>query len=458
MIFSVKEIVKITNGTLLQGDVNSQIQSVQIDSRSMDKASLFVPLKGERSDGHDYIFQAFENGAVAVFSEKKLEYVDKSKSIILVENSLKALQELAQQYIKHFDLEVIGVTGSVGKTSTKEMISYALSGEKKVFKTEKNFNSDIGLPLTIFKIDSTYDIAVLEMAVGEIGELERTAKIARPHQAVMTNIGISHIEKLKSQENILKEKLHITDYFDKESILFVNGDDPLLSGVSSQGKFRVVTFGLKEENDFFAYDITVCDMMTSFSVKLDDKEERFTIPVVGNHNVYNALAAIAVAWNNGIAIESVRKNILGYKNQGMRQEIHKVGFTTIIDDCYNASPDSMKSGINVLRAISGDDESIAVLADMLELGEQSVSAHEEVGRYVAENYINELVTIGELGKIISDTAARISDKIKVKHFSSNEDVIAYLKSKLPKKRTVLVKASRGMKLDEVVKTLCKVSS
>lgn len=455
MQFTVKEITDIVGGKLLQGDEQTKICYVEVDSRQVKANTLFVSLVGEKVDGHDFVEKAFENGADAAFVEKEVSVDQKDKVLILVKNSLVALQKLAKSYRDKFSMEIIGVTGSVGKTSTREMIVCALLGDKKVFRTIKNFNSDIGVPLTMFRLDDSYDLAVLEMAMGYPGEMAGISPIVRAHQAVITNIGICHIEKLKTQENILKEKLHITDFFDESSVLFVNGDDELLCDAVKNVPYKVVKYGFGDDCDYKGENIECKDMRTMFSVQLHGRKEVFEIPVVGKHNVRNALVAIAVAEYNGVSIEHIKRNLLSYESQSGRQSILKMGSLTVIDDCYNASPASMKSALDVLHMLSDAEhkKSVAVLADMLELGDEAISAHESIGECVVKNKIDELLTVGDLGRVIADAAKKKSSSMVVKSFDTNEQVTEYLCEQGKRDTVVLVKGSRGMHLEVIVNSL-----
>lgn len=457
MNFTVKEITDIVDGKLIQGDEQTKICHVEIDSRKVKAQTLFVPFVGEKVDGHDFIEQAFDNGAEVAFVEREVNVRQKDKALILVKSSLEAIQKLAKAYRTKIPVEIIGVTGSVGKTSTREMIVCALSGDMNVFKTTKNFNSDIGLPLTMFRLDDSYDLAVVEMAMGYPGEMAGISPIARAHQAVITNIGLCHIEKLKTQENILKEKLHITDFFDESSVLFVNGDDELLCDAVKDVPYKVVKYGFGDGCDYKGEDVECSDMRTRFSVQLHGKREVFEIPVVGQHNVRNALVAIAVAEHNGLSVEHIRKNLLSYKSQSGRQSIRKLGSLTVIDDCYNASPASMKSALDVLSMIAKSEKkkSVAVLADMLELGTEAISSHESIGECVVKNNIDELITVGELGSVIADTARRKSESVRVKSFDTNEQAVKYLSEQDKKDTIVLVKGSRVMHLEDVVDSLLR---
>lgn len=391
----VRDIVRACGGRLLCGDENTAVTGVSTDSRNIAKGTLFVPIKGERTDAHIYINSTFEKGGAAALTQEHDEMQD-THAWIRVEDTQTALQQIAAAYRAQFDIPVIGITGSVGKTTTKEMVALAVSSELNVMRTEGNFNSQIGLPLTMFRMEPEHQAAIIEMGMSDFGEMSRLAQIAAPGRAIVTNIGISHIEQLKTQENIMAEKLHITDRFDKNSILFLNGDDEHLAGLKNQEfPYKTVYFGTQPWCDYRAENIILDEMKTVFTLVTASENKRVIIPTLGFHNVLNALAAIAAANSLGIPSEKAIAALAGYQPLAMRQQIHHVHGITIIDDSYNASPDSMKSSINVLCSLKNTGKTVAVLADMLELGDLSEKAHYSVGEYCAQAGVDVVVTIGE---------------------------------------------------------------
>ncbi|BCN31575.1 UDP-N-acetylmuramoyl-tripeptide--D-alanyl-D-alanine ligase [Anaeromicropila herbilytica] len=472
---SIKEILNAVNGTLLCGDETSTISSVSTNSKEIGKNALFVPIIGERVDAHQFIDGAFHEGAIATFTSRNIEVEkrNKEKAYILVEDTLKALQVLASHYRNKFKIPVIGITGSVGKTTTKEMISAALETKYNVLKTAGNMNSQVGLPLTIFRIEKEHDVAVIEMGMSEEGEMEKLAHIARPSIAVMTNIGVSHIAQLKTRENIRKEKLNIINEFGEDGTLYVNGDDDLLVEIYKaklQNSFRidmnektknvlektsVIAFGIGEHASYCASEVTTKDEQTSFNLAYEDKKIEVILNVLGIHNVYNASVALAIAKHLGIDPEVAKEGLYKYQPIAMRGQIHEANGVKFIDDTYNASPDSMKSGIEVLVAIEEVNRRIAVLADVLELGEISYKCHYEVGEYIAKRPINMVVTIGKWAHAIKDAIDEKNPSIQTVSFENNTDAIAYLKENLQEKDVVLLKGSRGMKIDEIVKAFVK---
>ncbi len=482
---SVKQILKATNGTLLAGNPDTWIKGVTIDSRQEAESALFVPIVGEKTDGHKYVSGAISSGAAALFMKEDSVYKEeiltlcneRQVAVIAVPDTIAALQETAEWYRSCFQVPVVGITGSVGKTTTKEMIAAALETEKKVLKTIGNRNSQIGLSLMMFYLEESYDIAVIEMGMSEVGEMANLARIAKPECAVMTNIGVAHIAQLGSRENIRKEKLSIVNEFGCKSLLFVNGNDTLLNETATEitqknvtidcnketlavlPKIQAVTYGIGEDFDYCAIGITTETEGTSFVVRYTDHGEKKELPVRlrvhGEHNVMNALAAIAVAQRYGVEPARAAEGLARYEPIAMRGQIKQVNGITWIDDTYNASPDSMRSGIQVLLSLDGKRR-IAVLADVLELGEQAEKLHREVGKFVAatENNgkkVDVLLAVGENAAFIAQEADQCGVH-QVRSVISNNEAVEFLKKELRSGDIVLVKGSRGMKTEEIVKT------
>lgn len=454
MKMTAKQIADLCGGRLLCGVPETEVCSVTTDSRSLGDRALFVPIKGERVDGHAFLGQVLENGAAAVLTQEH-ETASGEKPWIAVSDTREALQKLAAAYRAEFSIPVVGITGSVGKTTTKEMVALALSaGFSSVLKTAGNLNSQIGLPLMVLRLSEEYNAAVLEMGMSEFGEMERLAAIAAPQYAVMTNIGISHIENLKTQENIRSEKLHITDRFTPSSILFLNGDDPLLSELSGNLPFRTVSFGLGENCDYSAREIHTDGESTIFLLRAPDGETlQLRLPCLGDHNVRNALAAVAVADALGVDRKAAAKALETYRPPAMRQQIRRAEGLTVLDDSYNASPDSVRSSLNVLASLPCEGKRGAVLADMLELGDLSEQAHYDTGREAAKSGIRFLVTVGHRAEAIARGALAENPLLDCRVCQSNEEAVRELKALLGRGDAVLVKGSRGMKTDEIVTAL-----
>ena len=452
-ILTAREIAAITGGEILCGDPDTPITDIQYDSRAVKEGTLFVPIKGARVDAHRFIEDCLKNGASASLTEYDApENAD--KPYIKVSNTLDALQQLAADYRKRFHIRLIGVTGSVGKTSTKEMIAAALSEGFDLMKTQGNKNSQIGMPMTMFEIEEQNDVAVIEMGMSEFGEMERLCAVACPNIAVMTNIGTAHIENLKTRENIMSEKLKITNAFDENSVLFLNGDDDLLVTLHQQQPFRTVTFGLGENCDYRAENIRTKGFRTEFTCCHSGTREDYTIPALGVHNVKNALVAIAVAELLGLDKETIQNGLSRYQNAPMRQQIHDLGKIVVIDDTYNASPEATVVSLDVLKSVA-KGKAIAVLADMLELGEEAAALHYGVGKHLAQLGIDTLITVGSLSEHTAK-GARDNGCNDTQSFSTNTDAFNCLKGKITDGCTILVKGSRGMHTDEIVEKILKI--
>ncbi len=447
---TAEKIAEIVGGKILCGSGREIISNIQYDSRAVKEGSLFVPIKGANVDAHKFIEECLLNGAAATLTQNNAPE-NAVKPYIKVNDTLTALQVLAGWYRQQFSLKLIGVTGSVGKTSTKEMIAAALSKGFDVMKTQGNKNSQIGMPMTMFDIEEHNNVAVIEMGMSEFGEMDRLCDIARPDIAVMTNIGKAHIENLKTQENIMSEKFKITKHFDKNGVLFINGDDNLLKTLYNKQEFKTVTFGLDNHCDYYADNITADGFNTSFILHRNGKTDKITIPALGVHSVKNAIVAAAIGEILGLNTETIQNGLMTYKNAPMRQQIYRLSDYILIDDSYNASPEATKVSLDVLKS-TAKGKTVAVLADMLELGDEAVKEHYGVGKYLAEIGIDCLVAVGELSRNIAKGAEE-NGNVSVKLCDTNSDAYDYLTDVIEKDCTVLIKGSRGMHTDEIVKKL-----
>ncbi|MCX8130128.1 MAG: UDP-N-acetylmuramoyl-tripeptide--D-alanyl-D-alanine ligase [Clostridia bacterium] len=448
------QILEATGGTLLSGNSGTEIDSISTDSRKIQNGTLFIPLVGERFDGHDYIAQSLESGAAAALTQKDMIPIG-DKLIIKVDDTLKALGRIAAYYRGRFNIPFVGVTGSVGKTSTKDMVATVLGQSLNILKTEGNFNNEIGLPLTIFNLDTFHEAAVIEMGMSGFGEISRLTSIVKPHVAIITNIGISHIEKLGSRQNILKAKLEILEGLRENGLVILNGDDNLLFGVKDMLKQRTVLYGMEEGLEYQAYNIkTSGEHGTTFEITIGSKDYVIPVPVPGVHNVYNALAAIAAGVELKIPMEAIIRGISEFSPSKMRLNIVSHGDIKIINDTYNASPQSMEAAINVLKDVAGSKRTIAVLGDMLEIGDWAFKAHIDVGKYAVSKGIDCIFTVGEEARNIAKGAIEAgADFSNVKTFDNNGDIVKFLKDFKRQNDVILIKGSRGMKMEQIVEKL-----
>lgn len=442
------DIENMINGEGLEEHYkNEYITGVTTDSRNIDEGNLFFPLIGDVFNGHEFVEKAILGGVKAVVWQKSEKNPPKDVPIIFVEDTLLALQSLAKAYISELDTKVIGITGSNGKTTTKDMVAAVLETTYKVHKTKGNFNNHIGLPLTILSMSEDTEMGVLEMGMSGKGEIELLSHIAHPDVAIITNIGESHLMDLGSREGIAEAKLEITTGLKKDGVFIYHGDEPLLQERVPAKSLNSVTFGEATTNDYFPTNIKQELTGTSFEVN----NEEYFIPVLGKHNVSNALAAYAVADYFGIKKDAIREGFSSIKLTGMRLELieSKIG-ASIINDAYNASPTSMMAAINLVENLDGFDQKFVVLGDMLELGNEEKEFHQQVGRSINPDNISHIYTYGKLGREIARGAQERYSNEHVHHFDDKQELIKHLTSLVKENDVVLVKASRGMKLEEVV--------
>lgn len=459
---TLREMAAACSGILHARGYEEQVErnagDVVIDSREIKEDGVFIAVKGERTDGHSYIAQVFAKGALGVICERVPE--NAAGPFILVKNSLQALKDIAECYRRMLSIPVVGITGSVGKTSTKELIASVLAQRFNVLKTAGNYNNEIGLPLTVMKIGPQHEAAVLEMGISEFGEMHRLSKIARPDICVITNIGQCHLENLHTRDGILKAKSEIFDYMSPKAHIFLNGDDDKLCTVQEVKGIRPVCFGLSEENAYYADEIENRGLFgTHCRIHTPQGDFEAQIPLPGVHMVYNALAATAVGMSLGIGIEQIQAGIVSVKPVGGRSNIIRLEDRTIIDDCYNASPASVRGALELLS--SAATRRVAILGDMFELGAQERQLHREIGVYAVQGKCDVLIGVGTLTEEMCDAAREslkdvphTSDrKMRILHFDTLEELENELPAVLQPEDTILVKASHGMGLAQVVEFL-----
>ncbi len=448
---NVNDILKATNGHLVCGDADFEISEIMTDSRKAGSNMMFVPIAGENNDGHDYIENALSAGAGVVITHKDI-LPRPDKSIIRVSDTRIAFGDIARYYKEKYKLPTVAITGSVGKTTTKDMVSAVLAMKYNTLKTQGNFNNDIGLPITVFRLEKKHEMAVLEMGMSHMGEINYLASIAQPDVAVITNIGMSHIENLGSQENIYLSKMQICDYFDKNNLLVVNGDDKFLK--TAKGDFEIITYGIENKAcDLVASNIENLGIEgTKFSVEINGKKYEIYVKIPGVHNVYNALAAIAVGLRFEIPMEDIAAGIREFQLTNMRMEIKKHKGIVIIDDCYNASPDSIRAAVKVLGDVKASRK-VAILGDVLEMGAFAEKELYEVG--VSIDNIDVLIAVGENAKYIAKGADFAGVK-QVMRFKTVDEAVAFLPEFVEDGDHILVKASRGMHFERIVEALKEI--
>jgi len=445
MYFKVKDIIDICDGYLYSGDINIDCINFSKDTRTINKGDVYIGIKGDSFDGNSFYLNAFENGAsVCILEESFLDNLkDTDKTIIIVKDSIEALRKLATSKLDKSDVKVVAVTGSVGKTSTRDMIYSVVSKKYKTLVTEKNYNNHIGLPLTILRLKDE-EVLVLEMGMNNLGEIKYLSDIAKPDIAVITNVLEVHIENLKTLDNVLKAKLEITSSLKDK--LIINNDDPSLHNINIKN-IDVITCGINNPSDYCAYNID----KDGYKVKINGEEFYFSNKVGTSAYVLNGLLAIAVGLYLNVDIKDIQKGISEYNlTEGRLEKTITKENITIIDDSYNASPESMKNGLEYLINEEGKRK-IAILGDINELGERAEVLHKEVGYYLEKNPIDALITIGKHCINISNIAkSKMED---VYHFNTKDEANKFLKKYFKDGDIVLVKASNGNKFIEIVNLL-----
>ena len=430
---------------------NIEVTSISTDTRTIEKGAVFVALKGNNFDGHDYAAKAMELGAVAVVAERAIE----GAKCIIVDSTHLALLDIASYYRDKFNIKLVGITGSVGKTTTKEFVSLVMSKKFNTLKTIKNFNNEIGLPMTLFDLTNKHEAAVIEMGMSNLGEISRLSQTAKPDLCVITNIGFSHIENLGSQKNILKAKMEILDGADENAPLILSKDDKFLKDVKVRADRKKIFYSISDTSaDVYASDIITKDDKIEFNINSDGNTYKAKINFLGEHNIKNALAAFCVGREYRISPESMIEAISEYIPDGIRQTISDINGVKIIADCYNSSPDSAKSALHTLSQINTTGKKIAVLGDMLELGKMSNELHRSVGEAVCEENIDLLLCLGDMSDYyIKGALKKGFDINNTKIFTSKDEIAEYLKSTMTEGDAILFKASRGMKFEEIIEKI-----
>ena len=458
----IKDIIKICNAELFYGNNAEVLTDVIRDTRELKQGDTYIGFKGEHNDGNLLYKDALEKGAKICILQKssvdgKIDFKEiKEKyskvSIILVEDTLNALQEIASLKRNMYDIPVIGVTGSVGKTSTKDIIASVMSKKYNVLKTLENYNNQIGLPLTVLRLKDE-NAMIVEMGMNMPNEISTLSKIAKPTVAVITNVGTAHIGNLGSRENILKAKLEILDGLQENGILVINNDNDMLHNwfnLNNSKSFKVITFGMKNKSDIMPYDVVLTENGSTYKIDIDEKTYKVTISVGGNHFVLNSLCAIAIGRIFNIKMEDILDGIANFELTKRRMQVEKnASNITIINDCYNANYDSMKAALEYLGKIRAKKK-IAVLGDMLELGNFSGELHEKVGEEVAKNNIDILITVGrEARYIVNKALEKGLEKNKIYMCNNNAEAVEVIKKVSNSGDAILLKASNAMNFQEI---------
>lgn len=447
----VKDILKITNGKLICGNEDIEVNAFSRDTREIKEGDTYIALKGEQFDGNDFVQEAIKNKAKVCIVSKDIKSINDA-TIIKVEDTLKALQDIARYKRLEYNIPVIAITGSVGKTSTKDLIASVVSEKYNTLKTKGNYNNEIGLPLTVLGLKNQ-EAMVVEMGMNHFGEIRKLTNIAKPTICVITNIGTAHIGNLGSRENILKAKLEILEGLQGNTVI-VNNDNDLLHiwALENKNKYNIITYGITNQSDYMAKNIKSYEDKSEFTVssKTHTNNKKILVPVGGEHFVLNSLCGIAVGEYLNVPTEKITQGIANLELTKKRMEIlkSKKG-ATVINDTYNANYDSMKAAITYLKAIE-NKRRIAILGDMLELGDYSKELHEKIGKEVNEN-IDVLITIGKEAKYIAEKS-KAKQTIECYNI---EEAIEKIKEIETKDDVILFKASNGMKLFEIASALCE---
>ncbi len=442
----LSEIAKATGGELIGED--KVINSISRDSRQIGENCLYVPLKGEKFDGHDFIDKACEGGATAVLTERENE--EYAIPLVRVKDTRLALGDIARFYRQKLgNLKIVAITGSVGKTTTKDMTASVISQKYNTVKTQGNYNNDIGVPLTVFSFDENTEAAVVEMGMNHFNEIEYLSSIALPDIAIITNVGVSHIENLGSREGILQAKCEIFSHMKEDSLKILNGDDDMLITVAD--KYKNICFAhIDSEGELYADNVKPKGLKgTDCVLHIGDITIPVSIPVAGRHMVLNALLAGRAGVELGLSPEEIKRGIEQFKPTAMRMDVFDTDDYTVINDAYNANPQSVKASLDVLASCEG--RKCAVLGDMFELGKNAPQYHAEVGEYAALKGIDLVVCIGELSENMY--RACIEKGGKAFYFGDMEEFTKKISSVIPKGSAVLVKASRGMHFEKIIEKL-----
>ncbi len=448
------EIIRVTRGNVVNGAADTVVKSISIDSRTIKKGDLFIAIKGDNFDGHDFVVDALKKGACgAIVGGKNIgdfsltsEYAEK-KNLIKVKDTLKALGDISSYYRDRFDIPFIAVTGTCGKTTTKDMLFHLLSARLKVLRNEGTKNNHIGLPITLFQLDKSFDVAVLELGMNHLGEIDYLSKILKPNVGIITNVGEAHLEFVKNINGVLMAKEELLKNLSSSALAILNADDPRLKAIGHKYNFKKVTFGIKNKCDFRASHLDIGKAIIRF--KLNGRDT-FKLRMLGMPNVYNALAAIACSSMLGMGVKILREAFESFKAPDMRMKTVSFRDMLIIDDTYNANPLSAKNAIDAISGFNGGRK-IAVFSDMLELGRYTRRFHRRIGNYIACKKIDILVTVGALSKDMASGAIEAGMRDEDVHsFKTKKEALKMLNKETRPKDIILFKGSRLTKMEELL--------
>lgn len=466
-VFEVAEILRATGGTLvIGGGGRRRFRNIQTDSRHVTKGALFVALQGEQFDGHQFVGKACQSGAAgAVVAEaqawevlrniRKVGSAGAVFTLVAVKDTLRAYQELGAFHRQRFSIPVVAITGSNGKTTTKEMISGVLRTQWRVLKTQGNFNNAIGVPKTLLQLNGTHQAAVVEMGVDQVGQTTQLCEIAKPTVGVITNVGPDHLEFYRTLARSAASKRELLPCLPQNGAAILNADDRYFSQFSRKAPCQVVSFGFSQHADIRGSQVAWDGRNTKFLVSFPHlkRPKRAVVRTMGQHNISNALAGIATGWAMGVSLSDVLDGLESFRSAPMRSEIRRWGGVVYLNDCYNANPASVKAALDVLVSLDPARRTIAVLGDMLELGPQESQFHEDIGRYTAKKGVSHLVACGRFGEVMKAGAEKASRTIRVLQANDAVEAGQVLKSLVKRGDVVLVKASRGARMERVLEVV-----
>lgn len=455
----IKRNLKTVEKMILASDLKEKykditINGVSIDSRKIEKDQLFIPIIGENFNGHKFIDKAIENGAIASLWNKNEPLPNIEFPFILVEDTLVALQQLAREYRKELNTKVIGITGSNGKTSTKDILDGILSTKFKTQKTMGNLNNHLGVPLTILDLDEDVEMAIIEMGTSDFGEISLLTSIAKPNVAIITSIGAAHLDDLKTKENVAIAKLEILEDLDPKGLFVYFGDDPILKKEVEKIDIdeQVLTYGVESINDYEGKLDISDEKSISFTLKKPNPNN-FFVPMLGKHHMYNTMAAIAVARYFNIPDTSIQEGLYNIDKTGMRNELIEAEGFTILNDSYKSNPDSLLAALDTIYSLNPYEQKILVLGDMQGLGQEEIAIHEDIGLQIDPNQVEYILTIGPISKYLAQAAKQNFDEDKIISCNTNDELMEELKNLVRAKSLILVKASRAFELENIIDRL-----